>query len=87
MTISTGETRVELSIVVPMFNEEASLPLLHAAIVEAVAPLGVAYEILFVDDGSKDGSFAILDEMRRANPRVVVWKLDRNHGQIGRAHV
>jgi glycosyltransferase involved in cell wall biosynthesis len=81
MTISTGETRVELSIVVPMFNEEASLLLLHAAIVEAVAPLGVAYEILFVDDGSTDRTFDVARSLAASDTRLRVIRLRRNFGQ------
>lgn len=77
---------VELSVVIPVFNEEGSLRELLAEVEPIARAITPDYEILFVDDGSKDGSFAILDAMRRANPRVIVWKLDRNHGLSSAAH-
>jgi glycosyltransferase involved in cell wall biosynthesis len=71
----------ELSIVVPLFNEEDSVRPMHAAIVNAVAPLGVTFEIVFVDDGSRDGTVQLVDEIARADPRVVLVKFRRNYGQ------
>jgi dolichol-phosphate mannosyltransferase len=84
MTVPGGA--VELSIVVPVFNEEGSLRELLAEIEPVARSITPDHEIVFVDDGSKDGSAAILDEMRRANPRVVVWRLDRNHGLSSAVH-
>jgi glycosyltransferase involved in cell wall biosynthesis len=71
----------ELSVVVPLYNEEESLRPLYAAITNAVAPLGVSYEIVFVDDGSRDATVRVADEIARADPRVCLVKFRRNYGQ------
>ena len=72
---------LDLSVVVPLFNEEESVRPLYAAIVAGVAPLGVSFEIVFVDDGSRDGTARIADEIARADPRVCLVKFRRNYGQ------
>jgi dolichol-phosphate mannosyltransferase len=84
MTPPAGD--VELSVVVPVFDEEGSLRALYAELEPIVRSLASSYEIVFVDDGSRDGSARVLDELRRADPRVVVWKLDRNHGLTSAVH-
>src|SRR5688572_11867100 len=71
----------ELSVVVPLYNEEESLRPLHQAITRAVAPLGIAYEIVFVDDGSRDATAAIATELARGDPHVCVVRFRRNYGQ------
>jgi glycosyltransferase involved in cell wall biosynthesis len=74
---------VDLSIVIPVYNEEDSLPHLHPAIQAALTPLPeLTWEVIYVDDGSKDGSAAILESMAADDPvhTRVVW-LRRNFGQ------
>ena len=71
----------ELSVVVPLYNEEESLRPLYGAITNAVTPLGVSYEIVFVDDGSRDGTVRVADEIARADTRVCLVKFRRNYGQ------
>jgi glycosyltransferase involved in cell wall biosynthesis len=71
----------ELSIVVPLYNEEESLRPLYGAITHAVAPLGISFEIVFVDDGSRDATVRIADEIARSDPRVCLVKFRRNYGQ------
>src|ERR1700744_4151147 len=71
----------ELSIVVPLYNEEDSLRPLYAAITHAVAPLGISFEIVFVDDGSKDATVRVADEIARSDSRVCLVKFRRNYGQ------
>ena len=71
----------ELSVVVPLYNEEESLRPLYGAITQAVAPLGISFEIVFVDDGSRDATVRIADEIARSDPRVVLVKFRRNYGQ------
>jgi len=73
---------MDLSLIIPVYNEEESLPLLHAAIQQAMQPLGKEWEVIFVDDGSQDGSLAALATLVIQDPdhvRVVVFR--RNFGQ------
>ncbi|MBW4051997.1 MAG: glycosyltransferase family 2 protein [Proteobacteria bacterium] len=72
---------LDLSVVVPLYNEEESVRPLYAAIVQGVEPLGVSFEILLVDDGSRDGTVRTADEIARADPRVCLVKFRRNYGQ------
>jgi glycosyltransferase involved in cell wall biosynthesis len=70
----------ELSVIVPVYNEEESIPELAAEIRAALDPPGIAYEVLWVDDGSTDGSPAALAALAAADPRVRVLRVGRNSG-------
>lgn len=70
-----------LSIVVPLYNEEENLPALDGEIRAALAPLGLAYEVLYVDDGSTDGSLAALRSLAAADPRIRILRHRKNAGQ------
>ena len=70
-----------LSIVVPCFNEEACLPALHERLTaSAREAVGEDYEIVLVNDGSRDGSWAIMQRIASDDRRVVAINLSRNHG-------
>ena len=71
----------EVSVVIPIYNEEDNVALLHAAIVEAVRPLRLKTEIILVDDGSRDATFARAAELPREDPILRLVKLRRNAGQ------
>ena len=71
----------ELSVIVPFYNEEESIAAMHAAIVEAVEPLGVPFEMVFVDDGSRDRTIEVATAIARGDERVRVVKFRRNYGQ------
>jgi len=71
----------EISIVVPVYNEEENLPLLAAEIHGALRPLGRPYEVIYVDDGSTDGSPGVLLELAREDPATRVIRQRRNSGQ------
>ena len=71
----------ELSVIVPFYNEEESIRRMHSAIVEAVEPIGVTFEMVFVNDGSKDKTLEIATEIARHDPRVAVVNFRRNYGQ------
>lgn len=72
----------KLSIVIPVYNEEATLPALFARLYPALDQLGVSYEILFTNDGSRDKSAALLADQFRARPDVTrVILFNGNFGQ------
>ncbi|HEU4710631.1 MAG TPA: glycosyltransferase family 2 protein [Pyrinomonadaceae bacterium] len=77
---SAGETP-EISIFLPVYNEEPNLLPLHAKLDDALKSLNRSAEIVYVDDGSTDGSLKILREIAELDPRVRVVALRRNYGQ------
>jgi glycosyltransferase involved in cell wall biosynthesis len=73
---------VKLSVIVPVYNEEESLRSLHQALHQALAPLGLDWDVIYVNDGSSDGSRALLEELAAADPgHACVVELSRNYGQ------
>jgi dolichol-phosphate mannosyltransferase len=73
----------EICVVVPAYNEEENLEALYSEVTGALAPLGVEYRFLFVDDGSTDSTPAILQRLRSGDPRVCYVRLARNFGLQG----
>jgi glycosyltransferase involved in cell wall biosynthesis len=73
--------RLDLSIVLPIYEEEESLPQLFARLFAVLDPLGKSYEIVAVNDGSSDRSSDVLGEIARAHPQVRVVDFRRNYGQ------
>jgi len=71
----------DISVFLPVYNEEPNLPPLHAKLDEALDKLGRSAEIVFVDDGSTDGSLKVLREIAAKDSRVRVVALKRNYGQ------
>jgi glycosyltransferase involved in cell wall biosynthesis len=69
-----------VSVVLPFFNEEGNVRRLMDELLPVVRGLGVPFEVVCVDDGSRDRTLEVLGEIRREHPEVVVWRLDRNHG-------
>jgi dolichol-phosphate mannosyltransferase len=78
---SPQPTKPDVSVFLPVFNEEPNLLPLHAKLNEALKALGRSAEIVYVDDGSTDGSLKILRELAEMDPRVRVVALRRNYGQ------
>lgn len=72
---------MQLSIIVPLYNEEGSVKPLYDAIVKAVHPLGLDYEILFVDDGSKDNTVREASKLAKKDQRLRIISFRRNYGQ------
>ena len=71
----------ELSVVVPLFNEEESLPLLVDKLLAALRPLGRSFELVLVDDGSSDDTARVLRDLASSTPELVAVLLRRNYGQ------
>jgi polyisoprenyl-phosphate glycosyltransferase len=69
-----------VSLVVPVFNEEANLPRFHEAVTAVMRPLGCEWEFVFVDDGSRDRSFAAIEALRARDHRVNAVRFARNFG-------
>ena len=78
---SASVIRPELSIVIPMCNEEATVDELYCRLRAVLVDIGRTYEIIFVDDGSHDDTYIRLSALRAADPRVRLVKLARNYGQ------
>ena len=72
---------IQLSIVVPVFNEAESLPILHQQIQDAVVPMGITWELILVDDHSTDDSHAIMLDLRRNDPHLRIVRFSHNYGQ------
>src|SRR5688500_1132201 len=73
--------RPGLTVLVPCFNEEATLPLLHGRLVAVLDRLDAEARILYVDDGSRDRTAALVDAFASQDPRVALLKLSRNFGK------
>jgi glycosyltransferase involved in cell wall biosynthesis len=71
---------IEISVVVPIYNEEGNLPLLTSKLVEVLKNLGRSYEMIFVDDGSSDGSRRILNEITSQYPFLRILRFKENRG-------
>lgn len=75
------ETKIDISVVVPLFNEAESLPELHAWIICVMAQHGFTYEIIFVNDGSTDESWNVIENLSTADAHVHGIKFRRNYGK------
>ncbi len=72
---------MKLSVVIPVYNEAPNLMALYNDIAQVLDGLACEYEVIFVDDGSNDGSFAIMKDLAMQNHRIKVLGLRRNFGQ------
>jgi len=77
----SSQNALDLTIVVPVFNEEENLKPLFAQLVRVLEELDLCYEIIAVDDGSSDNSFAILKQLYKESPRIKIVRFRRNFGQ------
>ncbi len=80
-------TDIQVSIVIPLFNESESLPELHRWIQDVMQANSLRYEVIFVDDGSKDGSWEIIEGLRQIDTHVKGIKFQRNYGKSAALHV
>jgi glycosyltransferase involved in cell wall biosynthesis len=72
---------IDISILIPLFNEEESLPELHDWIVRVMNENNFKYEIVFIDDGSKDKSWSVIEDLRVKDDNVKAIKFQRNYGK------
>jgi glycosyltransferase involved in cell wall biosynthesis len=79
--LGPDDPTVDISVVIPLYNEEESVEPLVAQLTAALAGMGRSYEIIIVDDGSTDRSFDILHTLHQRDPRLRVIRFRRNFGQ------
>jgi glycosyltransferase involved in cell wall biosynthesis len=77
----TSDSLIRYSVVVPFFNEQENIPPLYMKLTEVMDSIGEPYELVFVDDGSKDDTFKVLSEIYEHDRRVNLVRLRRNFGQ------
>src|SRR5262249_5049213 len=72
-----------ISVVIPIYNEEEIIALLHHTLSKAMREVDESWEVVYVNDGSKDSSLDLLRQLQADDPRVVVVELSRNWGHMG----
>ena len=68
------------TVIIPIYNEEQILPELRTRLMAATAGLDESFEVILIDDGSRDGSYALMTAMHTADSRIKVIRLSRNFG-------
>ena len=71
---------MDLSVVIPCYNEQSVLPLLRERLLNALTQFGISWEVVFVDDGSRDNTFRELERIHLSDPRFKVISFSRNFG-------
>jgi len=77
----TKSKTLDISIVIPVYNELENLILLDKKITKSIKPLNKEYEVILVDDGSVDGSVDLIRKLKNENPCLRLIRFDRNYGQ------
>lgn len=72
---------MDVSVIIPIFNEEGNLPVLHQQLCSALDNFNKDYEILYVNDGSTDGSLGVLKELQSGHKKIRIISFDRNYGK------
>jgi len=75
------EFKIDISVVVPLFNEVESIPELHTWIKKVMDENNFSYEVVFIDDGSKDGSWNVIENLKSIHSEVKGIKFQRNYGK------
>jgi len=70
-----------LSVVIPVYNEEENVGPINAELMEVLQGLSKTFEVIYIDDGSKDKSYALLKELQKNNPSIRIIKFRKNSGQ------
>lgn len=71
----------KVSIIIPVYNEEENVETLHKRISEMLEQMNITYEVIYVDDGSRDRSFSLLEKFAVGDSRIKLIKFRKNHGQ------
>ena len=79
--LSPADPRPALSVVVPAYNEQEVLPAFHARLAPVMEALGLSWEVVYVNDGSRDGTLGVMLALQAADPRAAVVNLSRNFGK------
>ena len=77
----TKSKTLDISIVIPVYNERENLSLLDEKITKSIKPLNKEYEVILVDDGSVDGSVELIRKLKNKNPCLRLIQFGRNYGQ------
>src|SRR5947207_13945287 len=77
----SSESEIRYSIVVPFFNEQENIPPLYMKLTEVMDSIGETYELVLVDDGSRDSTFRVLSDIYEHDRRVNLIRLRRHFGQ------
>ena len=72
---------VKLSIILPVYNEEENVPVIYEELKSVLDKINKNYEIIFIDDGSTDKTFEVLEKLHKKNPKVKIIKFRKNFGQ------
>jgi glycosyltransferase involved in cell wall biosynthesis len=78
---------MNLSIVIPLFNEQESLPELHDWIVKVMHENNFSYEVIFIDDGSRDNSWNVIEDLASKNKNIRAVRFQRNYGKSPALHI
>lgn len=81
------DSKIDISVVIPLLNEDESLPELHSWIQRVMNENKFSYEVLFIDDGSKDNSWKIIEDLNAKDPNVKGVKFQRNYGKSAALHI
>ncbi len=76
-----SQQKIDLSVIIPLYNEAESLPELYSRLKEVLHAKKISYELIFIDDGSQDGSFEILEKFHNEDKRVRVIQFRKNFGK------
>jgi len=87
LTITPRMSKIDISVVVPLFNEEESLPELAEWIKKVMDKNNFSYEIIFIDDGSKDSSWQVIQNLVKQNTCIKAVKFRRNYGKSAALNV
>ena len=77
---------VDISVVIPLYNEAESLPELEAWIRRVMQENNLSYEVIFIDDGSKDNSWQVIELLSKGNPAIRAIRFRRNYGKSPGLH-